>query len=146
MLQIERAHFPDHIVAAAITLGNSGFSSRKAQAVLAEAYGDDAPAISTVQSWFAVIGNSVHEESGNREQRLIALADDLMAEGLASMQGNTALIQKNLMPINAIAGTMRDKQIRRTDAPSQTPHVTIIIESRDTSPIIEATAIRDTDT
>jgi hypothetical protein len=138
---IDRSHFPDEVVSRALALLAVGYSTRKATAVLEREFGDLAPSRSAIMKWSASVADSVHEESGDRERRIIAQAVDLIAEGLEWMQGKPLEIANRLVALNAIAGTMRDKQYRRdTGANPQGPSVTIVINTGPQEiPAIEAT-------
>lgn len=111
---IERSHYPDDLIARALSLSAAGYSSRKVERLLAEEYGaDNVPTSPTIWNWSKALSDSLHEQAGDRERMIIARCDDLIAEGLGYLEGKPGEIAKSLMSLNALRGTMADKQLRR---------------------------------
>ena len=114
-MSLERAHYPDHIIAEAHNLLRFGYSLRRVVERLASAFpGEPIPSHTTIAEYERRLYESQQGETNPRESRIIEQADNLIAAGLE--HGSTLepdQLWKSLVPLNVIAGTYRDKQIKR---------------------------------
>lgn len=127
---ITNSHFPDKVIAMAYSLLESGYTNRAVERSLKEQFGDDAPSRETIRKWDQLLAESCHEEQETREQRVIAMSDDLIAAGLTQLQGQPENILKHLMTLNALRGTFVDKQFKRNAGPSVNVGVFVITEAK----------------
>jgi hypothetical protein len=108
-------HYPDHIISAGHDLLRKGYSLRTVERKLREMFpGESTPSHSTLRQYELRLVETLDAESESRESRIIAAADDLIARGLEQLEDEKPeKIIPNLAPLNAIAGTYRDKAHRR---------------------------------
>lgn len=113
--RIERSYFPDHVIALAHSLLMSGYTNRAVERAVKERYPGEAPSRETIRQWDIALAKSCNEELETREQRIMAQSDDIIATGLQQLKEQPEQILKHLMTVNAVRGTMADKQIKRQD-------------------------------
>ena len=104
---------PDPIKAEAIALGKLGYSAPKTARMLALKYGDDAPKRTAIYDWRNAVAQADGEEIEGNERRLILLADELIESKLLAIKEGEA--KASLFELNAVSGTMRDKQFKRAE-------------------------------
>lgn len=107
-----------------------GYSDRAIERKVGPILGDEAPADNTIGRWrkeWSELGPE-QDLSLRSNSRAIALqADGLIQIGLDYLEEHPELIVKNLIPLNAISNTPRDKLLRDRELAKPTGDTNILV-------------------
>ena len=108
-------HYHDEEIRAhALSMFRLGRGQTRIREELTVTFGDHAPSERTLARWIADWHQTAPEQLADDEVRLAIRADRLIDMGFDQLEEDPKSIPRHLMSLNAIAGTMRDKQFRRT--------------------------------
>jgi len=108
-------HFRDEIVAWSRALAVTGYSTRKAETALAQAFPNEpTPARTTLIEWRRESSDSDHEELADNETRIALRADELVNAKMAAIAKDLGTVRLSELVI--AAGVYRDKAHRRRES------------------------------